>query len=341
MFNVSNQSPAVSPALFFNTVNAYQQTAAIKAAIALDLFTALGKAAETAQSLAAKCKTSERGMRILCDYLVILGFLTKQAEHYSLTPDSAMFLDQHSPAYVGKAIEFLLSPTLTDAFKDIAAAVRNGGTILPEAGTLAPEDPVWVKFARAMAPMMALPAQLIAQLIHTDTSKSLQVLDISASHGLFGITLAQHHPNAQVVAVDWPNVLEVARENAQAAGISDRYTTIAGSAFEVDYGSGYDWVLLPNFLHHFDAATCGTLLKKIHRALAADGQVITVEFIPNEDRVSPPEAAAFSLVMLGTTPNGDAYTFEEFKQMFSHAGFSSSELHALPPTPQQVVISRK
>ena len=55
-----------------------------------------------------------------------------------------------------------------------------------------------------------------------------------------------------MVALDWASVLEVAKENAQAAGVADRYTTLEGSAFDVDYGSGYDLVLLTNFLHHFD-----------------------------------------------------------------------------------------
>ncbi len=338
---MSNQTSELSPTLFFNTVNAYQRTAVIKAAIELNLFTALSEGNETVQPLAQRCETSERGMRILCDYLVVIGFLTKEAKCYSLTPDSAMFLDRRSPGYVGNAVEFLLSPMLTDGFKDVAAAVRKGGTVMPEAGTLAPGHPVWVQFARAMAPMMAMPAQVIAKLVDADARRQLKVLDISASHGAFGMAFAQHNPKAEVVAVDWPNVLEVAKENAQAAGIGDRYHTIAGSAFKVDYGSGYDLVLLPNFLHHFDVATCEKLLRKVHAALAENGRVVTFEFIPNEDRVSPPEAAAFSMVMLATTPKGDAYTFAEFEQMFSNAGFSWSKLHLLPPTLQQVVISYK
>jgi hypothetical protein len=57
--------------------------------------------------------------------------------------------------------------------------------------------------------------------------------------------------------------------------------------------------------------------------------------------VSPPPSAMFSLMMLGSTPKGDAYTFREFEEMFSRAGFSRSELHQLPPTPQQVFISYK
>ncbi len=335
---MSNHS-APSPSLFFNTVNAYQRTAAIKAAIQLDLFTAIGEGLQTAPSLAERCAASERGIRILCDYLAITGFLTKEAKYYHLTPDSQMFLNRHSPGYVGSAIEFLLSPTLADGFKDLAAAACKGGTVMPEEGTLAPEHPVWVEFARAMAPMMALPAQLITKLVDSDSSQKLKVLDIAASHGMFGIAFAQPNPNAEVVAVDWPSVLEVAKENAQSAGVGDRFHTIAGSAFEVDYGSDYDLILLPNFLHHFDVATCEKLLKKVHAALAEGGRAVTLEFVPNQDRVSPPEAAAFSLVMLATTPNGDAYTFAEFEQMFSNAGFSSSKLYPLPPTLQQVIIS--
>jgi ubiquinone/menaquinone biosynthesis C-methylase UbiE len=329
-----------SPELFFETLNAYQRTEALKAAIELNLFTAIGERAETAEALARRCRASERGMRILCDYLVVIGFLTKDGQSYSNTPDSAAFLDEHSPAYLATAVKFLASPLLTEGFKDIAAAVRKGGTVVSREGTLAPEHPIWVEFARAMAPMMALSAELLARLLGANSAPTWKVLDIAAGHGLFGITLAKHNPNATIEAVDWPNVLTVAQENARSARVAARYRLIPGSAFEVDYGTGYDLVLLTGFLHHFDPTTCETLLRKIRAALGASGRAVALEFIPNQDRVSPPIPAAFSLMMLGTTPSGDAYTFSEYERMFRNAGFSSSELHPLPPTYYQVVIGR-
>ena len=130
-----------------------------------------------------------------------------------------------------------------------------------------------------------------------------KVLDISASHGMWGIAFAERNPNARVVGLDWANVLEVAKENARAAGLADRYSTIVGSAFEVDLGSGYDIVLIPNFLHHFDPATNESLLRKVHAALAPDGIALTPDFIPNEDRISPSRDAMFSMQMLGATPS--------------------------------------
>jgi len=334
-------APQPSPVLFFETINAYQRTAAIRAAIELGVFTAIGKGHSTVAAIAAQCKAAERGTRILCDFLTVAGFLTKSGSSYALTPDSAVFLDKSSPAYLGDSMRFLLSPHLTDAFKDLAATVRKGGTILPQDGSLAPSHPMWVGFARAMAPMMAMPSAMIATLLRAGEGKPWKVLDIAAGHGLFGIALAGENSNAQVVALDWPNVLEVAVENAQKSGVGGRYRTLPGSAFDVDYGTGYDLVLLTNFLHHFDVATCEKLLRKVHAALGPGGRAVTLEFVPNEDRVTPAVPAAFSMMMLGTTPAGDAYTFAEYQRMFASAGFSRSELHPLPPTFHSVILSHR
>jgi ubiquinone/menaquinone biosynthesis C-methylase UbiE len=336
-----SEQPELSPVHFFNNVNAYQRTEALKAAIELNLFTAIAEGNETTDAIAARCETSPRGTRILCDYLTVIGFLTKQADRYALTPDTAAFLDRRSPAYVGGAIEFLLAPMLMAGFKETAAAVRKGGTAIPEDGTVAPDHPVWVKFARGMAPMMMMPAQMIAQFVDPLADRPLRILDIAAGHGRFGIAFAARNPQAHVTAVDWAAVLEVAKENAAQAGVTERYATIAGSAFDVDFGGPYDLVLVTNFLHHFDAQTNETLLRKVHAALADGGRAVTLEFVPNDDRISPPPAAMFSLVMLVGTPAGDAYTFRELEQMAAHAGFARSEFHPLEPFPGSLVISHK
>jgi precorrin-6B methylase 2 len=338
-----SSSPAQqpSPLLFFQTINAYQRTEALKAAIELEVFTAIGEGKSTAAEIARRSNASERGTRILCDYLTIIGFLNKDGNSYSLTQDSAVFLDKRSPAYLGGTIEFMSTDKLTDNFMNFAEAVRKGGSIDEDGGTVAPDNPIWVKFARGMAPMIAMPAQMMAKLADPDANNKIKVLDIAAGHGLFGIAFAKNNQQAEIVALDWPKVLEVAQENAAQAGVADRYSTIAGSAFEVDFGTGYDLVLLTNFLHHFDPPTCETLLRKVNAALNEAGRVVTLEFVPNEDRITPPEAASFSVMMLGSTPSGDAYTFSEFEKMFANAGFKRSELHPLPPSIQQVVISYK
>src|SRR5437870_5769664 len=98
-----------SPERIFNTMVAFQETEALKAAIELDIFTAIAEGANTAESLAGKTGTSERGMRILCDYFTVKEFLTKTNNQYSLTEDAATFLNRHSPACLASMINFLRS----------------------------------------------------------------------------------------------------------------------------------------------------------------------------------------------------------------------------------------
>ncbi|WP_437767621.1 class I SAM-dependent methyltransferase [Sorangium sp. So ce281] len=337
---MSHQDAGPSPALLMDALSAHVRTAALKGAIELDLFTAIAAGSETVAALAGACGASERGIRILCDYLVLLGFLTKDERlHYRLTADSAAFLDRRSPLYLGGVTEFVLSPMVMEAHRDIAAAVRKGGTVLPDEGSMAPEHPVWVRFARAMAPLMRLTAQLMANVVEVPGGRPARVLDVAAGHGVFGITLAQRHPGVEVVALDWPAVLEVARENAEAAGVADRWRPLPGSAFDQPFGEGYDLVLLTNFLHHFDVPTCEALLRKARAALSEGGRVVTVEIVPNEDRVSPPSAAAFAMTMLVQTSRGDAYTAAELGAMLGRAGFSRTEFHPLPPSTQHLAIS--
>ncbi len=313
-----------TPERFINAVNAYEQTEAMKAAVELEIFTAIGEGNTTAATIAKRCKAAERGVRILCDFLTIHGFLAKEGSQYALAPDSALFLNRHSPAYIGGAVDFLLTPRLREGHACMTEAVRRGGTALGE-GTLGRENSDWVNFAQAMMPLMHMPAQIMAAELRKG-GESHKILDIAAGHGIFGIAAAKQNPAAHIYAADWKSVLEVATKNARAMGVADRYHLLAGSAFETDFGSGYDLVLIANFLHHFDSPTCTTFMRKVHAALKPGGRAAIAEFVPNADRLTPPTAAAFSMMMLATTPNGDAYTFAELESILKSAGFARVEL---------------
>ena len=123
---------APSPELIFGTIQSYQRSFALKAGVDLDLFTAIGEGAATVPVIAGRIAASERGVRILCDFLTISGLLTKSGDRYQLTPDAAAFLDKRSPAYMGSMTEFLLAPDIMRNFADLAATVKRG-TVAPQA----------------------------------------------------------------------------------------------------------------------------------------------------------------------------------------------------------------
>jgi 2-polyprenyl-3-methyl-5-hydroxy-6-metoxy-1,4-benzoquinol methylase len=330
-----------TPERIFNTLNAFEQTAALRTAIELDVFTAIGAGANTAATIAAKTGAAEKGVRILCDFMTIQGFLAKDQGKYALTQESALFLDRKSPACLASMAGFLGTEGARKNFDSLTQAVRKGGSVWSEGDNTKPNDEFWVAFARSMAPLTVPSSEFICALLRMEEAKPIKVLDIAAGHGMYGITVARKNPKAEVVALDWPNVLQVAQENARKFGVADRYSVRPGSALETEMGTGYDYVLLTNIFHHFDVPTCEKLMKRVHAALKPGGKAVTLEFVPNEDRVSPPTAAAFSLLMLANTDTGDAYTFSEYEKMFRNAGFAKSTLHQVPDMPQQVVVSEK
>ena len=330
----------VTPERIFETLNAYQKTAALKTAIELDVFSAIADGATTQASIARRCQSSERGIRILCDYLVVNGFLLKNGQEYALADDSAVFLNRRSPAYLGEAAKFLALPEMINLYQDLTAIVRAGTSLKGEQSTNEPDSSKWVEFARSMSNLQRMTAVAVAETLCASAGEKWKVLDVAAGHGMYGVMIAKQNPNAEIFALDWPEVLKVAHENAKAAGVAARHHHLPGSAFEVDFGMNYDIVLLTGFLHHFDPQTIETILRKVHTALKPGGRAVTVEFIPNEDRVSPPAPAAFSMIMLGTTRAGDSYTYSEYDKMFRNAGFTLNELRR-SPGPQSFIISKK
>jgi len=338
---MSNQP--LTPDRIMGMVTAFQISGVLKGAIELELFTALGKERKSSQQLAEELNASPKGVRVMCDFLSVHGMLEKEDGQYASAPDVALFLDKNSPAYFGSVGMLMTNEHIFNPMSDVASLVRKGGTTLEGQGTVEPNFPMWVQFARDMVPMMMPAAGFIGDLVCKDIApdQPLKVLDLAAGHGVFGIEIAKRHPGAEIVAQDWAPVLDVATENAQKAGVHDRHQRLEGDAFDVELGNGYDIVLLTNFLHHFDPKTNTDLLRRIHASLKEGGRVITVEFVPNEDRVSPPFESCFSMIMLATTASGDAYTFAELEQMFNDAGFLESELIRQEGLPQSIVVSRK
>jgi hypothetical protein len=204
-----------NPTLIWDTITAHQRSAALKAGVELGVFNALGDGPATAAQLAYQTGVAERGMRILCDFLTIHGLIAKTDGHYSHTPTSAVFLDSRSPASMAPTLPFLMNDKIIRAAQLLTETIRQNRTALDEplAGDEVHE---WVIFARTMQPMMAAAAEFIAGVIISGGAPS-KVLDVASSHGLFGIAVARLAPHCEIVAQDFPSILEVTAQNARAA----------------------------------------------------------------------------------------------------------------------------
>jgi hypothetical protein len=329
----------VLPTKIFDVLQSFQRTAALRAAVELDVFTAVSDRGSAADEIATHCKTSVRGMRVLCDYLCLTGLLQKRSNRYWPSEEAALYLDRRSHRFMAvDAIQVYGGGVLAEGFEHLAQAVRMGGTALPWAGTLAPEHPYWSQFARVLAPIGAANAVLLADLLDYPPSAPIRVLDIACGHGHYGIAVAKRNPLAEIFAQDWPAVLEMAVANARDAGVSQRYHAIPGDVFSANLGERYDVALITNFLPDLGPAECEQLLARIRSALANQGRAVVLQCIPGVDRLSPPNGPSLALSLLVQTPEGDVYTCQELAEMFKRAGFARTEMRELGPSANQHVM---
>jgi 2-polyprenyl-3-methyl-5-hydroxy-6-metoxy-1,4-benzoquinol methylase len=306
----------LDPTWLLDEFRAFERTLALRTAIEMDLFTRIGDGAGTIRALSAASGASERGLRALCDYLTVQGHLLKQGARYSLTLNARLYLTKASPAYFGSAVKFFASDATVAAFCRLRNTVESGTACCPDFAELD-----WVEYARSMAPLAEATAQFAAAALAADSAGPIQVLDLGAGHGLYGLAIAAQNSEAEVFALDAPPVLEIALDNARQAGAATRYHPIPGDAFQTDFGGPYDLVLAANLAHHFDEASNVRLFRKARSALKPAGRIALIEWVPNADRVSPSHDAAFALTVLATSAHGAIYTLKEYSRMLRAAGF--------------------
>src|SRR5262249_60511279 len=127
------------------------------------------------------------------------GVVPNQRKHYARGADAAAFLDQRSPTYIGSMVMAHAGETVLQGLARLTAAVRHGGTILPEDGVLAPDHPYWAEFARAVAPAGRYMGPRLASLLDVSAGGRMRGLDIAAGHGLYRLAVAMQNPAADGV----------------------------------------------------------------------------------------------------------------------------------------------
>lgn len=311
---------AATPNRIIETLVGYWNTEVLKAAIELDLFTILGTKSLTVAALARRSGADSKGLGRLCDYLVQLGFLRVRFGKYSSMRDAARFLDRKSPRSLCTVADFFTSPLLTQAFAQLPRAVMLGRTTLAGDGLLEPEHPGWIHFARAMWPLRLLEAEGVVRALERQRLARGRILELGCGGSPMGITLVKRHPSLSLVAQDWSHVLTITAEHARQAGVTDRIELLPGDARTIDLAGPYDLVLMVNFLDYFDAATRLALLRKVHAALRPGGTAALYAPLLEAPGRSW-SGIAYNLLLLVTSPAGEASTLAQINALLEKVGF--------------------
>jgi len=157
-----------------------------------------------------------------------------------------------------------------------------------------------------------------------------KILDIGGNTGKWAIASAKHDADIHITIMDLPGQLNVAKTKIEQLGLSDRISFLPGNILDESFQipKGFDIIWMSQFLDCFSEAEIVSILKRCHKALDDNGQVIILE--PFWDRQQF-EIAAFCLQQTSlyftvmANGNSQMYSSEVFINCIEKAGFNITE----------------
>jgi (2Fe-2S) ferredoxin/predicted O-methyltransferase YrrM len=311
----AREAAGVLPDDLNERLRAFQESRALLTALELDLFTAVGDGAGTADA-AAMLHTDPRATEMLLNALVSLGLLSKQEGVFRNSRVAARYFtagsrDNARPALLHTAHLWHRWSTLTDCVRAGAAAAHD---------EIADRGQNWTEsFIAAMHRNASERAPLVVRAVGAQNVR--RMLDVGGGSGAYSIAFAQANSALRGDILDLPTVEPIARRHIQEAGVADRVIVRAGDLRSDRLGEGYDLVFVSAICHMLSPEENLDLLRRCREALLPGGRVVIQDFILEADKTAPRFAALFALNMLVGTRGGSTYSEPEYAAWLSEAGF--------------------
>lgn len=295
----------------------FQASRILLTAVELRVFSVIGAGAMTSDEVAARAGGDPRATDRLLNALCALGLLDKRSGRFSNTPDSRRYLDASSPEYVAGLGH---TAGMWHTWSGLTDAVREGRPALRRA--INDRGDAWLEPFIAAMHYRAVPhAPRLAELIGLDGVA--RVLDVGGGSGVFATSFARQQPGLEAVVFDLPNVLPLTQRYITEAGLGSRVTTAVGDYLADPLPGGFDLVFLSAVVHSNSPAENAALMRSCAAALNPGGRVAIVDFVMDDDRLSPAGGAFFALNMLVATDHGDTFTESEIRDWMTAAGLAA------------------
>ncbi|HYH14795.1 MAG TPA: methyltransferase [Flavisolibacter sp.] len=312
------------------------------AAIKLRLFTLLNDRDMTAEEIRQELDLHPRSLYDFLDALHALKFLNREGTGkralYSNTTETAFFLDRNKPSYIGGLLE-MCNDRLYPFWGTLEEGLKTGkpqNEIKHEGIDANPFDAFYAdpdrltQFMEAMAGIQMGAFTAFARLF--DFSRYQTLTDIGGATGLLSIQVALNNPHIQCITFDLPAVEHIARKWVERFDAAARVRIQSGDFFTDDFPKA-DVITMGNILHDWGYADKLMLASKAYEALPEGGAFVVIEGIIDDERKENAFGLLMSLNMLIETQAGYDFTFHDFQELATEAGFSRFELiHLAGPT---------
>ena len=268
---------------------------------------------------------NERATRMMLDALATQGLLDKQKGAYrnsAVTTQCLLPGAPHDQTHILKHKSYGWN-----TWERLDEALRSGNAVMQEKTSRSEEE--LRAFICGMADIGRNSAQHILNVLQLDSYKKM--LDVGAGPGTYSIAFCKAIPELHSTLFDLEEVLPIAREEVEAAGLADRIAFQVGDLTQDSLGSGYDLIFVSNIIHSYSEATNRDLVQRCYEALSSGGMLILKDFLVDPDGIEPAFSYLFALHMLVNTGDGDVYTTEQVATWTREAGFLEGTCHELIP----------
>lgn len=313
----------------------YWQSAILFTAVHYKVFEWLGSKGMGAGILARKARVSERGAATLLDALAVIGLVSKKKGRYFNTALSNQFLIPGSKSYLGDSIKHYKNLWRLWGNLDEAVATGRGATPPRGHGSAAQTE----NFILAMENTARRRASQVLKLV--GAAGVSKMLDVGGGPATYSIVFAKKNRKLHATVIDQHVPLKIARQFVKEAELQNRITLQEGDYFAIEFGTGYDLVLLSNILHSMSPGRARLMINKSYGALAPGGRIVIHDFLPNEERTGPDWPILFAVNMLVATESGGTYTYGEIGAWLRSGGFGEIKKMKVEDAGSTVVIAKK
>jgi predicted nicotinamide N-methyase len=306
---------------------AYWESAALMAAVELEVFTAIAHGHDTIPAAATAIGISERNAERLLTCLAAMTLLERGDDgRFTNAPDVQRFLVKDGERYAGPWILFT-KPRWT-AFGELSERLRRREeNKLGQYTEFTVEDARRYHAATYSIGMGA--ARLFSRSVDLTGRKLL--LDLGGGSGAYSIVATQTYPGLKAIVLDLPPVVVVAREYIAANGAADRVSAVAGDFTTAEFPQGVDVVVMASNLPQYEPALIRLVVGKAFAALAPGGEMHLIGETLHDDRRGPLSAALWGLNEAVQGSTGVAHTEGEVRGYLHEAGFTDVTVHPFVP----------
>lgn len=320
-------SGRVSPVSILQVATGFWASQALMTAVDLRVFTILFGGPKTAGEVASEAGVDPAAAEALLDANCALGFLHRSGERYKNDEVSNAFLVEGSPGSYVELVRYMRDPSF-GLWQSLRDTVRTGKPAVEAAAM----DRTEVEQARAFHNGSYAMMTRVAEILDIEFSDYSRILDLGSHTGAGALCLARRYPNLRATIRDKAIFQTLAEEYFRSMKLEDRVHFLPGNPDEAQPDGEYDLVLLPRHLSRRGRAAIPGILANVRKSLRTGGHVLVTEFLLEESREEPREAALFRLNVLATygSASADALTRAELCRLLQEANFSNVDMVGLP-----------